>query len=256
MNVQLVTSPAAFPVTLTEAKAHLNVDHSDHDVYIRTLIRSATGKAEQYLHRRLVTQTWKYYLDAWPYWASFRLPFGRLQSVTSIKYKDEDGDESTFSSDDYIVDTQSEPGIVELGYQKSWPDGTLYPNNPIKIEFVCGYYIGDTWVTATAYALNDLVMPVTENGLVYKCTDALTSGATEPIWPLTIGDTVVDGTDPNDGEWTCIGIAIPESIRHAIKLTISDLYENRETEIIGVSTSKLKTFDALLFPYKLFGEII
>jgi hypothetical protein len=173
--------------------------------------------------------------------------------VTSIKYKDEDGTESTMTATEYIVDTQSEPGIVELGYEESWPSGTLYPNNPIKTEFVCGYYIGATWVKETAYVLNDQVMPVTENGLVYKCTTALTSSATEPTWPLTIDETVADGVGGTAGVWTCLGMAVPEPIRHAIKITISDLYEQRETEIIGTITSKLKTFEALLFPHRLWG---
>jgi len=55
--------------------------------------------------------------------------------------------------------------------------------------------------------------------------------------------------------WTCLGIAIPEPIKHAIKITISDLYENRETEYFTTNSFKLKTFEMLLLPYKLFGEL-
>ena len=247
MNIELVTAPSLYPITLAEAKSHLNVDHANHDTLIKGLIRSATARAEQFLHRRLVTQTWKYYLDNWPSGLFFELPFGRLQSVTSVKYKDEDGTESTMTASEYIVDTQSEPGLIELDYEESWPDGTLYPNNPIKTEFICGYYIGSTWIKETAYILNDQVMPVTENGLVYKCTTAGITGGTEPTWSLTIDETVTDGTTV----WTCLDMAVPEPIRDAIKITISDLYENRETVIIGTISSKLKTFEALLFPYKL-----
>jgi uncharacterized phiE125 gp8 family phage protein len=252
MKTELVTAPAAYPITLTEAKKQCEIgSETTHDTYVKSLIIAATAKAEQFLHRRLVTQTWKNYLDVWPLGTSFKLPFGRLQSVSSIKYKDEDGNESTFSADDYIVDIQSEPGIIELGYQKSWPTGTLYPNNPIKIEFVCGYYIGSTWVVGTGYSENNIVMPITENGLVYQAGNVGTSHSTEPTWPLTIGDTVVD----NDITWTCLGMAVPEPIRHAIKLTISDLFENRETEYFGISSHKLRTFENLLLPYKLFGGV-
>ena len=255
MITELVTLPAQYPISLSEAKKQCEIDDSDtaHDTYIKSLIMGATGQAEQYLHRRLVSQTWQLYLDQWP--ASIILPFGRLQSVTSIKYTDEDGDESTFSSDDYIVDTNSEPGLIELGYQEAWPTDTLYPSNPIKIEFVCGYYIGDSWVKETEYAENALVMPVTENGLVYKCTTALTSGATSPTWPLTIAGTVADGTGATEGVWTCIGLAVPEAIRHAIKLRISDLFENRETESFMPNHVKLRTWENLLFPHKLFGGV-
>ncbi|KKL17032.1 hypothetical protein LCGC14_2489630, partial [marine sediment metagenome] len=50
------------------------------------------------------------------------------------------------------------------------------------------------WVTATAYSLLDLRIPVTANGYVYVCTTAGTSGGTEPTWKTGIGDTIVDGT--------------------------------------------------------------
>lgn len=52
------------------------------------------------------------------------------------------------------------------------------------------------WQIAHAYALGDLVQPVSPNGLSYKCTTAGTSHAsTEPTWPTSgIGSTVSDGT--------------------------------------------------------------
>ncbi len=249
MKIEIVTAPGDYPVSLAEAKKQLEIDSGDtaHDTYIQSLILAATAHVEQYLHRRLVSQTVRYYLDNWPAGNKIELPFGRLQSVTSVKYTDTDGDEATMSSDDYIVDTISEPGGIELGYQESWPTASLYPNNPIKIEFVLGYYIGDTWEADTAYSAGDQIVPVTENGLVYQATEG-TSDSSEPTWPVTIGGTVSD----NDITWTCLGIAVPEPVRHAIKLTISDLFENRETNVVGVSVAKLKTFEALLFPFKLF----
>jgi len=255
MTTKLVTLPAQYPISLSEAKKQCEIDDDDtaHDTYIKSLIMAATGRAEQYLHRRLVSQTWKLYLDTWPVENMIILPFGRLQSVTSIKYTDSDGDEITWDNDNYIVNTNSEHGQVVLGHGKTWPTETLYPSNPIKIEFVCGYYIGDTWVKETEYTENTYVLPIAENGLAYKCTTALTSNATTPAWPLNIGGIVTDGVGETAGVWTCAGLAVPEPIRHAVKLVISDLFENRETEQYLSSHTKLKTFENLLFPYKLFG---
>ncbi len=52
-----------------------------------------------------------------------------------------------------------------------------------------------SWDSATAYTLGTLVQPVTPNNLVYKCTTAGTSDASEPSWPTVgIGSTVVDNT--------------------------------------------------------------
>jgi hypothetical protein len=53
--------------------------------------------------------------------------------------------------------------------------------------------------TATIQRQGATVTPITKNGRKYICTTAGTSGATEPTWPTTIGNTVADGT----AVWTC-----------------------------------------------------
>jgi hypothetical protein len=50
------------------------------------------------------------------------------------------------------------------------------------------------WATGTVYAVNDVVIPATENGMRYVVTRAGTSGATEPSWPTRTRGTVADGT--------------------------------------------------------------
>lgn len=59
--------------------------------------------------------------------------------------------------------------------------------------------ISQTWAATTAYSENDLRIPTTPNGYIYECTTAGTSGATEPSWPSTLGNTMADGT----AVWTC-----------------------------------------------------
>lgn len=139
MKTTLVTAPADYPVSLTNVKSHLNVDHTNDDVYLETLMMSATGNAENILNRRLITQTWKAFLDEWPSEDYITLPFGKLQTVTSVKYKTQVAIETTVSSSDYIVDIDSDPGRVMLGSNKTWPSDDLYPSNPIYVQFTCGY---------------------------------------------------------------------------------------------------------------------
>jgi len=141
MNTKLKTAPVKMPVTLEEVKNHLRIelDYTTDDEYIKTLIKTATQTAEQFLHRRLITQTWYCYLGCWPLSNRLSIPFGQLQSVTSIKYKDTDGDETTWTASNYIVNVDSDPGQVVLAYDAVWPTETLYPSNPITIEYVCGY---------------------------------------------------------------------------------------------------------------------
>lgn len=53
---------------------------------------------------------------------------------------------------------------------------------------------GSFWLASTVYALNALVKPNASNQHYYSCTTAGTSGTTEPVWPITSGGTVTDGT--------------------------------------------------------------
>jgi hypothetical protein len=58
--------------------------------------------------------------------------------------------------------------------------------------------------TATIQRQEVAVTPITKNGRKYICTTAGTSSASEPSWPTTIGNTVVDGT----ATWTCSELSL------------------------------------------------
>lgn len=191
MKTALKTAPTKYPVSLEEAKAHLNITlgWTEDDDYIKSLLYVATKKAEQFLRRRLITQTWYAYYDAWPDENYFVLPFGQLQSVTSVKYTETDTTQNTWSATEYNADTDADPGRVILEYDYVWPTETLHPQNPIVIEFVCGY--GDT------------------------------------------------------------GADVEVNIKHAIKIIIDDLYNNRGDNLIGVSGQNLNASKCLLMPYRL-----
>ena len=53
-----------------------------------------------------------------------------------------------------------------------------------------------SWASATSYAVGAIVRATTVQnfGLVFKCTTAGTSGASQPAWPTLIDGTTVDGT--------------------------------------------------------------
>jgi len=151
------TPPTKYPVSLEDAKKHMNITLSwtDDDDIIQAHIKVATKKAEQFLRRRLITQTWYSYLDAWPSENYITLPFGQLQSVTGITYTTSANvattsftDASLTTTDNFDVDIKSDPGRIILEYGDSWPSETLWPMNPIQIEFVCGY--GGAAATAAA----------------------------------------------------------------------------------------------------------
>lgn len=134
----LVTPAAGEVLTLAEARAHCRVDATEEDYLLVEWLRAAREHVETLTNRALMTSTWDYFLDAFPC-GEIRLPKGRLQSVTSVKYTDVAGVEHTVSSSDYHVDTASEPGRIVLAYSKSWPTDTLRTMNPVVVRFVAGY---------------------------------------------------------------------------------------------------------------------
>jgi uncharacterized phiE125 gp8 family phage protein len=119
----------------------VNAATTAEDSLLLEKLQSAIDDAEDFTGRQLLTATWKAYLDEFPCNDFIELPFGNLQSVTAITYKDSDGTVATMTAGtEYLVETNGdECGRIVLPYGCSWPSATLYPSNPICIEFVCGW---------------------------------------------------------------------------------------------------------------------
>lgn len=137
MALKLITAPTVEPVTLEQAQAQLRNTSSSDETMIEMLITVARQHVEGMLHRALITQTWDLYLDAFPC-HEIRIPLPPLQSVTHVKYDDENGDEQTWSDDDYTVDTVNQPGWVLPVEGVPWPT-TFNGVNTVRVRFVAGY---------------------------------------------------------------------------------------------------------------------
>jgi len=141
MDFVIVTAPTIEPVTVNEVKDYLRVDTNVDDSLIADLISSAREEVEDWTRRKMMVQTWDYYLDAFPQKNYIILPFGRLNSVTSVKWKDTDGTETTLvENTDYLVETNGDQlGKIILPYGETWPSGPFYTTHAIVIRFVCGW---------------------------------------------------------------------------------------------------------------------
>lgn len=135
--ITIVTAPVNEPVTVLDAKAQSRVDITDDDDLIYAQIVAARELCELQARRAFVTQTLAVTLDAWPANGIIELPRPPLQSVTSIKYTDEDGNQSTFASSNYIVDTAN--NRVVLKSSATWPSDVLQRVAAILVTFVAGY---------------------------------------------------------------------------------------------------------------------
>lgn len=141
MAFDIVTAAASEPITLTEAKNFLRVDHSDDDALITALITAARQMCEEYTRRILVTTTIDEYFDQFPTnnWNGLSniiyLSRGSVASITSVKYVNEIGSEATISSDSYVVDTISEPARIQS--VSGWFGGAGVVNQVI-VRYVVG----------------------------------------------------------------------------------------------------------------------
>jgi uncharacterized phiE125 gp8 family phage protein len=157
----LSTASAGEPVEWSELKDHLRVAQSSdaENTLLTHYIKTAREFAEGYTGRRFVTQTWKYYMDAFPGDNYIEIPYAPLQAASfAIQYTDASSSASSVSASSYAVDTNTTPGRVVLDFGATWPGSTLANNNPIQITFKCGYGLNAastpmsirTWIMACA----------------------------------------------------------------------------------------------------------
>lgn len=154
MNYKIITPVTAEPVTLAEIKDFLRLtaitytdsvisEETAEDYLLSSLITAAREYCEGVTGRALVEQTIEAYLDGFPCGREkwyIELPRPPLQSVTSLKYTDNTGAETTMIvNTDYIVDLDSNISRIVLPYGANWPSFTPYPINPIKVTYVAGY---------------------------------------------------------------------------------------------------------------------
>jgi uncharacterized phiE125 gp8 family phage protein len=136
MSLQLNTPPAAEPVSLAEAKAHLKMDAADDDALIATLIAAARARAEWHTGRAFVTQGWTLWLDRWPGDGCVEIPLPPLQGVASVTHYACDDSATVLDAGDYQV-AQGAPARVVLKSAAS--PANLRAADAVAIAFTAGY---------------------------------------------------------------------------------------------------------------------
>jgi len=230
MAVKLITPPAAEPMTVLEAKAHLRVDFPDDDDYIAALITAARDYAEGFTRRAFLTQSWLLALDHfpgahdynqgfWDYgvmgdaalglgippagytyeWKSevyFRagaiiIPGAPLQTIDSLTYLDQNGVLQTLDPSLYQIDNVSEPARLAPAANEMWPL---------------------TQISVRAPVLNAVKIN-------------FTSGY---------------GAATVDGGKTTLPATFPVSLAQAMKLLIGHWYENRMDVLTGIRAAAIE----------------
>lgn len=186
MTLKLITAPEAEPVSLTEAKLHLRVDHSTEDDLITVLIRAAREGAEHLTGRSLISQTWERLLDAFP---ADAIELGRpdVTAIVSVTYIDGLGATQTLTSDDYTLDATTQPGwLLPSETLDVWPitDDVV---NAVRVRFTTGYGASGGAVPA---ALRQWML--LRIGTLYKLREEVVAGVSLSEIPGNYTDRLLD----------------------------------------------------------------
>lgn len=172
MSLKLITAPAAEPVTLTEAKLHLRVDHDTEDDLITDLIVAAREKAEHLTGRKLISQTWEQVLDAFP-GSAIDLETPPVASITSVTYTDTSGADVVLDSGDYTLDNVTDQGrgwLLPSATLSTWPS-TYDAVNVVRVRFVAGY--GASGASVPSRIRQFMLLEI---GTIYKMRESIVAG--------------------------------------------------------------------------------
>jgi uncharacterized phiE125 gp8 family phage protein len=124
-------------VPLADAKQHLRIGGTYDDTNVTRALETARKEVEADLNKSILNTVYTMKLDYFP--SIIYLPYGRIQSVASVKYTDSDGNEQTLVADtDYkVVTGETDARIVEVN---GWPtDINQDIKSAVEVEFTAGY---------------------------------------------------------------------------------------------------------------------
>jgi hypothetical protein len=161
---KVTVAPAGDPVTLTEAKNHLNLEASntEFDALITGYIKAATDIVERYTGRKLIDQEITMFLDSFPassldrvWWNgvvqgpsrnifgkddNIELPWPPVASVTEVTTFDDGNNESVYAASNYFLDNADNDMYARVVLNL----GALLPTNlrnrnALKVRYQAGY---------------------------------------------------------------------------------------------------------------------
>lgn len=160
-RLAVTVEPAAEPITRSEAKAWLRIEDATtaDDGIIDLLITNARAWVEQYLERKLITQTVTQTLDDWPDQNSAQYDFSGtarisdvtespvpylellaapVQSVSSVVTYDDSDNASTWDSGNYRLSTPGDRSRIAPVGGNAWPVATR-DTDAVIVTYVAGY---------------------------------------------------------------------------------------------------------------------
>lgn len=98
----LLTPPDVEPISLTQAKNWLRIDHSDEDELVAALIASARLIVESASGRMLISQTWRIVMDEWPA-GDIIVPLAPVSEVLALRMVSPTGASGLIAPSSYVA---------------------------------------------------------------------------------------------------------------------------------------------------------
>jgi len=130
----MVAPPSDLPINLAEAKSHLRVETGDDDGYINDLIATATDYLQQTTNLKLITQTWRQYVDGLNQHGSVVLEARPPQSIAEVTVFDAEGNSSVVPIENYQFHQYGNPAELVIHLSN--------PCSVFEIDIIAGF--GDT----------------------------------------------------------------------------------------------------------------
>lgn len=183
MSHNQISDPVSFPVTLQQIKEWTRVKANLSDAELSGLIQAATGSAESIMNRPIINRSYTQAMDFLP--PVITLQEVKVQSVTSITYLDNDGNQQTLAADQYRIDFGSlyKRASIEPAHSITWPNvrnvsgsviityvagfGADLNSVPADVQQAIAYLVGHYYDTRDIVGENTMI-PETSNDILLR----------------------------------------------------------------------------------------
>ena len=133
----LLAGPAVEPITLSEAKQFLRVEHNDDDDIIAALIAGSRIQVETQTRRALITQSWRLTRDVWPAAGWVALLPVPVNTLDAARVARSDGTTLALDIAGFALDKSDAP--ARLSFVHGVPPAPERRAAGIEIDITCGY---------------------------------------------------------------------------------------------------------------------
>lgn len=139
-----IAGPAVEPVTTLEMRGALRLDDGAEDAFVTALVGAARAHIEDATGRRLIEQSWRMTLPAWPRGRVVTLPLSPVMRIERVRVVDRQGQPSDLAPALYRLERTDPPRLV---VDRAAPDPGSVAEG-IAIDIVAGFGAAATDVPA------------------------------------------------------------------------------------------------------------